>query len=260
MSRIELGTTVNRTAITAAALLLLAGCAGEQPSSRASVEIRGTSPSATASATTARRSGKGGVVAYDGYEAAVAHDGDTVSSVADRIGLSASELGAYNGLAPDHPLRDGDELVLPPRPGGYGATSVVPAPTEAYTPTYNAPPPVGTAPGTEVATIETAPLEGTAGTAFPSAAPTGQDSAAASWSPDLAAAAINRAASPIDNSQPGGQPSGQLGAPPSSGEPLPPAPQRPRSRPSPRRPSRPSRGAPRRKWPRPRPTRRPSSR
>ncbi|MEM6421432.1 MAG: peptidoglycan DD-metalloendopeptidase family protein [Pseudomonadota bacterium] len=92
--------------------------ARQDPNS-AALEVRGSTP--TAAGPTAA----GGILRYDGYEAAVAQDGDTVASVAARVGLSGSELGAYNGLQPETALRSGDELVLPPRPGGYGGSPVV---------------------------------------------------------------------------------------------------------------------------------------
>ncbi len=108
--------------------LAVAACGGRQSADRAEVEYKGTDPSAPEqSADTggstggSGRSGGGGIVSYDGYQAAAARKGETVADVANRIGLSAAELGAYNGLPPDHELRAGDELVLPPRPDGYGA-------------------------------------------------------------------------------------------------------------------------------------------
>ena len=96
------------------ALLAVAGCASTQsPNDRAATPLAApAAPSATAGATPDAT----GIVTYDGYVAAVARSGDTVASVAQRIGISALELGAYNGLSPTHPLRSGDELVLPPRP------------------------------------------------------------------------------------------------------------------------------------------------
>jgi len=235
MNRMILGKSFKTMMAATAVLLLVTGCAGERRSGEVEVEIKGSDPHATApaaapsqpTATLHSAPNARGIVAYDGYEAAVARSGDTVASVADRIGLSASELGAYNGLSPTHPLRAGDELVLPPRPGGYGA-----APPPAAPP---APTTVVASPTTSAATIETAPLDtatgavpGTQagaqiGAATPQttdAAPTSQaDPGTTGWSPDLAAAAIDRAA--------GFNSLGDLGAPPSSKEPLPEAPQQP---------------------------------
>lgn len=198
--------------------MTLAGCAGRQPASQASVEYRGTGGVASQPApgtAGAPVAGPGGVIAYDGYEAIRAGQGDTVTSLADRVGLSASELGAYNGLSPTQPLRPGDELVLPPRPGGYGGTSVAAAGVTGAGSGI-----VTTSPG---ATFDTAPINSggaATGAAASGATPSGTS---AGWSPDIAAAAIDRAATP----------DAPLSPPPSSATPLPPEPQRPADLPSP---------------------------
>ncbi|MFQ5565818.1 MAG: peptidoglycan DD-metalloendopeptidase family protein [Paracoccaceae bacterium] len=224
--------TVVRTLAQTAVLLAVAGCGSGQSPDRAAVEIKGSDPAAaTAPAAPAAPAGAtpdaSGIATYDGYQAAVARSGDTVADVAERVGLSASELGAYNGLSPTHPLRSGDELVLPPRPGGYtdgesGADSagaapaaVPPAPIEIA----GAEPAAGDPAATP---IETVPLQNEGAAVPAAAAPAAADPAAsdeAAWSPDLAAAAIDRAA--------GFDAEGNLAAPPSAAEPLPPNPQAP---------------------------------
>ncbi len=174
-----------RTLTRTAAVLVIASCASTQSPNRAA-----TSPAAP-SATVSTAPDATDIVTYDGYQAAVARSGDTVASVAQRIGMSASELGAYNGLSPTHPLRPGDEMVLPPRSGGYsaGAPAAVPLDT-------------GAAAGAT-----------DAGAANP-AAPDG-----VGWTPDLAAAAIERASGLDDQ--------GNFAVPPSTAEPLLPDPQAP---------------------------------
>jgi len=204
-------------------MLTITGCASTQSPDQAAVEIRGSDPAATAPAASAPAApvdtapDARGVVNYDGYQAAVARSGDTVASVAQRIGLSASELGSYNGLSPTHPLRSGDELVLPPRPGGYstgapiGATpAVVPQPTYQIA---QGGPAIITDPTTPQ--IEAAPLQSGAEPAASDPAASGE----AAWSPELATAAIDRAS--------GFDEQGNLAAPPSAEEPIPPAPQAP---------------------------------
>jgi murein DD-endopeptidase MepM/ murein hydrolase activator NlpD len=63
-----------------------------------------------------------GILTYPNYQVAVARRGDTVSSVAARIGLGADELASFNALRPDDSLRDGETLVLPRRvQGGLGS-------------------------------------------------------------------------------------------------------------------------------------------
>lgn len=214
-----------------AAVLTMAGCASSQSPDRASVEIKGSDPAAAAStpapgqapATAPVNIGPdaNGIVSYDGYQAAVARSGDTVASVARRIGLSASELGAYNGLSPTHPLRPGDELVLPPRPGGY-STAVAPAAAPLTTPQTAQSQPVTPGTGPATAPIESAPLELGPLTTDPADQSASSDPAAsgkAAWSPDLAAAAIDRAS--------GFDEQGNLTQPPSAQDPLPPNPQEP---------------------------------
>jgi murein DD-endopeptidase MepM/ murein hydrolase activator NlpD len=211
-----------------AALLAITGCGTSQSPDRAAVEIKGSDPAATAPAAPAPVTAPldltpsaEGIVSYDGYQAAVARSGDTVASVAQRIGLSASELGAYNGLSPTHPLRPGDELVLPPKPGGYSSGA---APATVPQQTYELP---QTGSGIAVAdlattSVEAAPIEAAplqTGAADPAATGAPDASGGTAWSPDLAAAAIDRAA--------GFDEQGNLAAPPSAEEPLPAAPQEP---------------------------------
>lgn len=56
-----------------------------------------------------------GVISYPGYQVAVARRGDTVSSVAARVGIPADELARYNAIVPTDPLRDGEIVALPRR-------------------------------------------------------------------------------------------------------------------------------------------------
>jgi murein DD-endopeptidase MepM/ murein hydrolase activator NlpD len=214
--------TLARTVVQATALLAIASCGSTQSPDRAAVEIKGSDPAAAAPAAPAAPASTvpdaRGIVIYDGYEAAVAQSGDTVASVARRIGLSASELGAYNGLSPTHPLRPGDELVLPPRPGGYttsDSTGAAPAVAPPATIEIAQGAPAATTATTDSATtpIEAVPLQNGLAVADPAA------SGEAAWSPDLAAAAIDRSA--------GFDEQGDLAAPPSAEEPLPPNPQAP---------------------------------
>lgn len=56
-----------------------------------------------------------GVISYPGYQVAVARRGDTVASVAARVGISSDELARYNAIMPTDPLRDGEVIALPRR-------------------------------------------------------------------------------------------------------------------------------------------------
>ncbi len=218
------------------AATIVAGCTSGS-GNKAPVDVRGTDPTIGA-----KRAGPNtlnnsviaapdanGIVTYDGYQSVIARSGDTVTTIADRIGMSASELGAYNGLSPSYSPRAGDELVLPPRPGGYGAQG---ASTSVVAPASTTPS-VVTTPQPRVSTIEQAPIgtdpsvntDGSLATTSnnpasldPAAAPTTapQPQAQPTWSPDLAEAAIKRSTGIRDD--------GTLGQPPSSAQPVPPEP------------------------------------
>ncbi|MGP6085930.1 LysM peptidoglycan-binding domain-containing protein [Antarctobacter jejuensis] len=56
-----------------------------------------------------------GVISYPSYQVAVARRGDTLSDVAARVGLPASELARYNGIQANDPLRQGEIVALPRR-------------------------------------------------------------------------------------------------------------------------------------------------
>ncbi|HUF57309.1 MAG TPA: peptidoglycan DD-metalloendopeptidase family protein [Thermohalobaculum sp.] len=216
----------------ALALAGLAACAGPEPADGpVEVDIRGTDPGLS-DATPAGSPGGRGVVDYGEYRVAVARSGDTVADVARRLDMSPTELAAYNGVQASTDLREGDELVLPPQatvgrtagadndgvevaalgePGDdFADAPPEPAPWEAA-----ALEPVEVAPG-EIEPVGTDTEPSLAPEAPPPPAPaTGRN-----WSPDLAAAAIERADMPDD-----GRP---LPPPPSAGDPLPPAPAEPR--------------------------------
>lgn len=56
-----------------------------------------------------------GVISYPGYQVAVARRGDTVTTLAARVGIGAGELAQYNAIQPTSTLRDGEVLALPRR-------------------------------------------------------------------------------------------------------------------------------------------------
>lgn len=77
-----------------------------------------------------------GVISYPNYQVVVAQQNDTVRSVATRLGLNADTLGAYNGIAPDAPLRRDEIIALPgrvaepsPATGAIGTGPILPAGT-----------------------------------------------------------------------------------------------------------------------------------
>lgn len=107
-----------RLPILGIGVLMLTAC---QPGGGFDADLRrfggtGLDTSAAASAAAARPAADArGIISYPGYQVAVARRGDTVDSVAARIGVPAGELATYNAIAPGAVLRDGEVLALPRR-------------------------------------------------------------------------------------------------------------------------------------------------
>jgi murein DD-endopeptidase MepM/ murein hydrolase activator NlpD len=68
-----------------------------------------------------------GVISYSDYQVAVARQGDTVSTVAVRVGISPAELGSYNAVTAEAPLNSGEVLALPRRVSASQAGATEPA-------------------------------------------------------------------------------------------------------------------------------------
>ncbi|MGB0507341.1 MAG: peptidoglycan DD-metalloendopeptidase family protein [Pikeienuella sp.] len=112
-------------------LLSLAACTSQSSEPPAPVVFQGTDPTPapavqptpeptlTQVANAATGPDARGVTFHDGYESITASEGDTVDSMAGRVGISGSSLATYNGLSTQYVPRPGDKLVLPPRPDGY---------------------------------------------------------------------------------------------------------------------------------------------
>lgn len=104
-----------------------------------------------------------GVLSYPGYQVVLARRGDTVATVAARLGIDAGELARYNAVQPGDSLRAGEILALPrrvsePPPGSSGSTGVlVGGPT--------------TGGGIDVTSIATTAIDRAAGSAPAASAP-----------------------------------------------------------------------------------------
>jgi len=59
-----------------------------------------------------------GVITYESYQVIEAREGDSISAMASRVGLSATELANTNGLPESYRPRAGELLVLPQNVGG----------------------------------------------------------------------------------------------------------------------------------------------
>ena len=106
-----------RAASLSAALAGLAGCATDTLDwdMRNRTSALNTSQAAQAATTSRPAADARGVLSYPGYQVAVARRGDTVTTVANRVGLDAVELARYNAIEPGQTLRAGELLVLPSR-------------------------------------------------------------------------------------------------------------------------------------------------
>ncbi len=54
-----------------------------------------------------------GVISYPGYQVAIARQGDTVATIAARLGLNAAELAGYNAISANTVLNPGAVVALP---------------------------------------------------------------------------------------------------------------------------------------------------
>lgn len=127
--------------LLASSALALAGCGGEGGRSgffdgldldlRGSAGTLDTSEAARNATAIKPQPDERGVVSYPGYQVVMARRGDTVRTVAARIGMPASELARHNTLPDSVVLREGEILALPRRvpepaglPGGSGVDVV----------------------------------------------------------------------------------------------------------------------------------------
>lgn len=108
-----------RLILSGAAVIALAACdpaGGFDPDLRhigsANLDTSAAARGATASRPLADARG---VISYPNYQVAVARRGDTVETVANRLGLPAGDLASHNAIAPGTTLRDGEILALPTR-------------------------------------------------------------------------------------------------------------------------------------------------
>ena len=110
-------------------LAALSACTGGQPGMLSDLDWDFRSGGNTFDTTDAARQATAarpspdanGVISYPGYQVAVARRGDTVGSVAARVGINPAELASYNAIQPNATLRDGEVLALPRRVAAAGS-------------------------------------------------------------------------------------------------------------------------------------------
>lgn len=110
-----------------ASVLALAGCdaiGSFDPDLRGGAGGFDTSDAARAAVASRPVADDRGVVSYPGYQVAIARRGDTIGTIAARVGLPASELARYNAIPENVALRDGEIVALPQRVAEPGMSSI----------------------------------------------------------------------------------------------------------------------------------------
>ncbi|OWU84739.1 peptidase M23B [Oceanicola sp. 22II-s10i] len=111
--------TIRRTArgvAAVSALALMAACTdGVDLDMRGAFNQFNTAEAARMATLDRPRPDDRGIISYPNYQVAVARNGDTVRSMAARIGADADQLARHNGLNPDTQLRQGEVVSLPNR-------------------------------------------------------------------------------------------------------------------------------------------------
>lgn len=201
-----------------AAAMALSACGGDRNrADKAPVDYRGSTPgSDNRTATTPPATTR--IVESGGARYVYAQSGDTVATLAERHGISASELAGYNGLTPDARLQNGQDLVLPPG-AGQSAGTVADAGTGTIDRRIEERPlePTGDGgvvvadDGSIVTPTDVAEADTTRARPDESPEPIGPPTG---WNADIVQDAIKR-------SETGLTEDGRLAAPPSSGDPVP---------------------------------------
>ncbi len=113
-----------RATLTGVSMLALSGCVSDGLNNL-DFDLRGGTPNALDTTEAARQvtgnrpaPDARGVISYPTYQVAVGQRGDTVGSIAQRIGVDAASLASFNGLQPNTPINQGEVLALPSRVGG----------------------------------------------------------------------------------------------------------------------------------------------
>lgn len=127
-------TTPLRAALFGASVLVLTGCVNTANNTIGNLDwdLRsGNTLDTTGAArqSTANRPAPDarGIISYPTYQVAVGQRGDTVATVAQRVGLDAGQLASFNGLTTGDTINAGEVLVLPTRVAGGAAPTATSA-------------------------------------------------------------------------------------------------------------------------------------
>ena len=119
-----------RLLLAAAAMAILAGCSGPVDFDLRDLGDGFDTTDAALNPPARPRPDARGVISYPNYQVVVAQQGDTIRSIAGRVGLDAATLATYNGVDPDAALRRDEVIALPSRvaepPAGTGAIQAGP--------------------------------------------------------------------------------------------------------------------------------------
>lgn len=113
------GGTLSGLPVTTTAILLCLGLGLAGCSTIAGVDL-GTNAPAGAPVANATPDSRG-VITYANYQVVVGREGDTITTIADRLGIPPTDLATRNALPIDYRVRGGEVLLLPdsfPRDGG----------------------------------------------------------------------------------------------------------------------------------------------
>ena len=120
------GSRLRASLVLGASALALAGCLD---TGNLDWDLRaggGDTSDAARQATAAAPTPDGnGVISYPDYQMATARRGETVASMAGRLGMPPEELARTNALRPTDPLRDGEMLLLPKRVSAMPQPAVI---------------------------------------------------------------------------------------------------------------------------------------
>lgn len=104
-----------RLVLMGVSLLALGACGGFDLDLRGGAGGFDTSDAARNATAVRPQPDARGVISYPGYQVAIARRGDTIDSIAARIGTDPVQLARYNAIPQNTPLRDGEILALPSR-------------------------------------------------------------------------------------------------------------------------------------------------
>ncbi len=108
-----MATWIKTALLCNAALIGLSACSDFDMDLRRAENGFSTTEAARQATAARPRADARGIITYPDYQVVVARPGDTVASVAQRIGMAEAELARFNALDPLTELRGGEVLALP---------------------------------------------------------------------------------------------------------------------------------------------------